>query len=77
MGEKESAIYAEIGHEARIETAQADVLAALEERLGRQAAASCRDAVQTVTKLDKMRRLLRLAVRRADVEAFRRGLRTR
>jgi len=74
---KESALYAEIGDEARVETAQADVLAVLEERLGGPAATSCRDAVQRVTKQDKLRRLLRLAARCADIEAFQRGLRTR
>ena len=47
---KESALYAEIGDEARVETAQADVLTVLEERFGGQAAASCRDAVKRVTK---------------------------
>jgi predicted transposase YdaD len=74
---KESALYAEIGDEARVETAQAYVLAVLEERFGGQAAASCRDAVQRVTKQDKLRRLLRLAARFANIEAFQRGLRTR
>ena len=74
---KESALYAEIGDEARIETAQADVLAVLEERLGGQAAASCHDAVQRVTNQDKLRRLLRLAARCANIEGFQRGLRTR
>jgi hypothetical protein len=74
---KESALYAEIGDEARVETAQADVLAVLEERLGGQEAASCRDAVQRVIKQDKLRRLLRLAARCANIEAFQRGLRTR
>ena len=74
---KESALYAEIGDEARIETAQAYVLAVLEERFGAQAVPSCRDAVRRVTKQDKLRRLLRLAARCADVEAFQRGLRTR
>jgi hypothetical protein len=74
---KESAIYAEIGDEARVETAQAAVLTVLKERLGMPAAASCRDAVQRVSKQDKLRRLLRLAARCADIEAFQRGLRTR
>ncbi len=74
---KESAIYAEIGDEARVETAQAAVLTVLKERLGTSAAASCRDAVQHVTNQDKLRRLLRLAVRCADIDAFQRGLRTR
>jgi len=74
---KESALYAEIGDEARIETAQACILAVLEERLGGPAAASCRDAVQRVTKQDKLRRLLCLAARCASIEAFQRGLRTR
>ena len=74
---KESALYAEIGDEARVETAQADVLAVLEERLGKQAAASCRDAVLRVTKRDKLGRLVRLAARCADVETFQRGLRAR
>jgi len=71
---KESAIYAEIGDGARVETAQADVLTVLEERLGAPAAASCRDAVQRVTNQDKLHRLLRLAARCADIEAFQRGL---
>jgi hypothetical protein len=74
---KESALYAEIGDEARVETAQAYVLAVLEDRFGGQAAASCREAVQRVTKQDKLRRLLRLAVRCANLEAFQRGLRPR
>jgi hypothetical protein len=74
---KESALYAEIGDEARVETAQEDVPAVLEERLGGQASASFRDAVQRVTKQDKLRRLLRLAARFANIEAFQRGLRTR
>jgi len=74
---KESALYAEIGDEARVETAQAYVLAILEERLGAPATAACRDAVQRVTKQDKLRRLLRLAVRCPNIEAFQRGLRTR
>lgn len=74
---KESALYAEIGDEARVETAQGSVLIVLEERFGAPAAASCRDAVQRVTKQDKLRRLLLLAVRCADIAAFQRGLRTR
>jgi predicted transposase YdaD len=74
---KESALYAEIGDEARVETAQAYVLAALEERFGPEAAATCRDAVQRVTKQDRLHRLHRLAVRCANVQAFQRGLRTR
>ncbi len=74
---KESALYAEIGDEARIENSQAFVLAVLEERFGVQAAGSFRDAVQRITKQDKLRRLHRLAVRCADIEAFQRGLRTR
>jgi predicted transposase YdaD len=72
---KESAIYSEIGDEARIEATQVDVLAALEERFGKQAAAACRDAIDHVNNLDKLRRLHRLAVRCASVEAFQRGLR--
>jgi len=52
---KESALYAEIGDEAWVETAQADVLAVLEERFGEQAAAACSDAVQRLTKQDKLR----------------------
>jgi hypothetical protein len=72
---KESALYAEIGDEARVETAQADVLAVLDERFGSQAAASCRDAVSRIIKQDKLRRLLRLAARYANIEAFQRGLR--
>ena len=74
---KESAIYAEIGDEARVEAFQAAVLAVLEERFGQQAAASCRETVQHINKQDKLRRLVRLAARSADVEAFQRGLRTR
>jgi hypothetical protein len=74
---KESALYAEIGDEARVETIQADVLAVLEERLGERAEASCRDAVQRVTKQDKLRRLLRLAVRCASIEEFQRSLKRR
>jgi hypothetical protein len=74
---KESAIYSEIGDEARVEAVQADVLVVLEERLGVQAAASCRDAVQRVTKQDKLISLLRLAARCDDINAFQRGLRKR
>ena len=74
---KESAIYSEIGDEARVETGQAAVLAVLDERFGRQLAASCREAVQRVTKQDKLLWLLRLAVRCADIDAFQRGLRKR
>lgn len=74
---KESALYAEIGDEARVETGQAYVLAALEGRFGKEAAASCREAVQRVINLDKLRRLHRLAVRCASVEEFQRGLRRR
>jgi hypothetical protein len=69
----ESALYAEIGDEARVEAAPAYVLAVLEQRFGGQAAASCRDAVQRVTRQDK----LRWAARCANIEAFQRGLRTR
>jgi hypothetical protein len=57
--------------------AQAWVLAALDERFGAQAAASCREAVEGMTKEDKLRRLHRLAVRCASVEVFQRGLRSR
>jgi hypothetical protein len=74
---KESAIYAEIGDEARAEEAQAAVLAALEERFGKTEAASCRDAIHNVTNLDKLRRLHRLAVRCASIEEFQRSLRKR
>ncbi len=74
---KEAAIYAEIGDEARVETAQEYVLAALLERFGGESAASCRDAVKRVTIQDKLRRLHRLAMRVADIEGFQRGLRSR
>jgi predicted transposase YdaD len=74
---KESAILAEFTEEARIETAQAYVLAVLEERFGREAVASCRDAIRGVTNENKLRRLNRLAVRCANIEAFQRGLRGR
>ncbi len=74
---KESAILAEFGDEARAEAAQASVVIALEERFGKRAAASCRDAIQRVTEQDELQKLLRLAVRCASVEAFQRGLRKR
>ena len=74
---KESGLFAEIRDEARVETSQASVLTVLEERFGGQAAAACRDAVQRVTNQDKLRRLLRLAARCANIEAFLRGLRRR
>jgi hypothetical protein len=78
---KESAIYAEIAAEVAAETAaetaQEFVLTVLEERLGGQAVAACQDAVKRVTKPDKLRRLVRLAARCADVEAFKKALRTR
>jgi len=70
---KESRFLTEIGNER----AQEYVLAALEERFGPQAAASCREAVQRVTNEDKLRQLHRLAVRCASVGAFQRGLRSR
>jgi hypothetical protein len=70
---KESPLYAEIGNE----TAQEYVLAAVRERFGAQAAASCREAVQRVNKADKLRRLHRLAMRCASVEVFQRGLTSR
>jgi hypothetical protein len=69
---KESSLYAEIGNER----AQEYVLAALEERFDAQVAAACREAVQGVTKEDKLRRLHRLAIRCASVEAFQQGLRS-
>ncbi len=74
---KESAIYAEIGDEARVEMCQTNVLAALEERFGKLQAASYGDAVHHVADLDKLQRLHRLAVRCASIEAFQRGLRAR
>jgi hypothetical protein len=74
---KEPALYAEIGDEARVETLQAAVLEVLQERFGNQSAASCPEAVQRVTKQDKLRRLLRLAVRCASIEEFQRRLKRR
>src|SRR5713226_4057456 len=74
---KESPLYEEIKDEGRLETGQAAVLAALEERFGNEAAAQFSDAVHGVTKLDKLGRLLRLAIRCASIDAFQRGLRAR
>ncbi len=53
---EESPIFKEIQDEARVETSQEYVLIVLETRFGRRLAASCRDAVLGVTKLDKLRR---------------------
>jgi hypothetical protein len=74
---KESAILAEFQDEARMEAKQAAVLDVLEERCGTQAAASVRKAVEGVTNLDKLSRLVRLAARCTSIEEFQRGLRRR
>jgi hypothetical protein len=71
---KESAIYAEIGEEFRVETMHSAVLANLEERFGKLAAASCRDGIRRVSSMDKLTRLHRLAVRCASTEEFQRRL---
>jgi hypothetical protein len=70
---EESPLYADFANE----TAQEYVLDVVKERFGAQAAASCRDAVQRVDKEAKLRRLHRLALRCASLEAFQRGLRSR
>jgi hypothetical protein len=53
------------------------LLAVLEERLGTQDVALCRDAVQRVTDQDKLHRLVRLAAHCEDIDVFQRGLRKR
>jgi len=78
---KESRLYEEIKDEGRLEgrreVRQASVLAALEEPFGHEAAAKFSDAVHAMMNLDKLGRLLRLAVRCASIKEFQRGLRAR
>jgi predicted transposase YdaD len=74
---KESPLYEEIKDEGRLETRQADVLAVLEDRFGNDATARFGNAVNSVTNLSRLRRLLRLASRCASVDEFQRGLRNR
>lgn len=48
----------------------------MDERLGGHTVVACRKAVQRVNQLDRLSWLHRLAVRCANVEAFKRGLKT-
>ena len=74
---KDSALYNDIAVEVRVEATQAAVLAVLDERFGEPTASLCRDAIQGVTNLDKLRRLHRLGIRCRSLEEFQRGLRRR
>ena len=74
---KESELCVKIPDRASVEVFHACILTVLNERFGWRAAVFGFDALQHVTKKDKLRRLNRLAVRCADIEVFQRSLRTR
>ena len=71
---KESPLYEEIKDEGRLEVGRASVLAALEERFGKRAASQFTGAVQQVSKLAKLERLFRLAIRCDSIAAFEKNL---
>ena len=78
---KESPLYEEIKDEGRdegrLESRQEDVLTALAVRFGEEAAVPFREAVQRISKLNKLTRLHRLAIRCDSIEEFQRALRAR
>jgi predicted transposase YdaD len=74
---KESPLYEEIKDEGRVETRQRDILAILKERFGSETATHFAAPVNRIAKLDKLDRLLRLAVHCNTPDEFQKGLRRR
>jgi hypothetical protein len=68
---KESEVILEFQEEARVEQGRKHVLAVLEARFGRRAAAEFAPLINNVTKTAKLDRLLRLAARSSTIDQFR------
>jgi hypothetical protein len=68
---KESEVILEFQEEARVEQGRKHVLAVLEARFGRRAAAEFAPLVNNITKTAKLDKLLRLAARAGGIDQFR------
>lgn len=71
---KESTLYEEIMDEGRVEARRDDIRQVLEERIGAEAAGQFQVALQNVTDLAELSRLLRMAARCRRPSDFRRAL---
>lgn len=71
---KESKFFEEVMHEGAVAQVRQDILDALEERFGHQAADQSRELLQGITEKDRLRDLHRLAIRCPRFEDFEQAL---